>query len=108
MEWRPSLGHARALAGDREGALEILRQLQEEERTGYVPPLAFAWIHLGLGQTEAALDRIEEAYAERHHGLVWAGVAGSWDPLRGEPRFQALLRAMGLDGLRPDPAGDVS
>lgn len=107
-EWQPSLGHARALAGDREGALEILRALQEEERTGYVPPLALASLHLGLGNLEAAVDRIEEAHAQRHHGLVWAGVSRLWDPLRGEPRFQALLRSMGLEDVQPTQSGRTS
>jgi TolB-like protein len=44
----------------------------------------------------AALDLLERAYAEREPSLPPISCFPIFDPLRAEPRFQALLKAMGL------------
>jgi hypothetical protein len=50
----------------------------------------------GLGEHERALDLLEQAYEGRAGGIF--GIKGSFlfAPLRGHPRFQALLRKMNL------------
>jgi hypothetical protein len=52
-------------------------------------------IGTGLGEKEQALHWLERAYEEGagHMGLK---VDPTWDSLRSEPRFQDLLRRMGL------------
>jgi serine/threonine-protein kinase len=93
---RATLGHALARAGARDEALDILRQLHEAAGRGYVSPVAFATLHLGLGDIAEALTGAEQACRERRGWPVYFRVNPVVDPLRGERRFQAMLRAMGL------------
>jgi hypothetical protein len=60
----------------------------------YLPPYAFA--HIGLGNTSAALDALERAFKQRDPTLASIKVASELAPLRDEPRFVALLEKMGL------------
>src|SRR5436309_8934494 len=57
-------------------AREVLGQLQELSRQRYVSPYHLAYGSTGLGELETALDRLEEAVAERA-GAVF-GVKGSF------------------------------
>ena len=62
----------------------------------YVSPYHMAYVHTGLGDYDRAMDWLERACEERAGGVF--GVKGSFlfAPLRGQPRFQALLRKMNL------------
>ena len=55
-----------------------------------------ALVHAGLGETERALAWLESAYEEKSHWLVWLNLDPRWDRLRDEPRFQALVKKIGL------------
>jgi hypothetical protein len=48
------------------------------------------------GDRARALDWLEKAYAERDPFMVYIGCDPRFDSLRAEPRFQALLKRMGL------------
>jgi hypothetical protein len=48
-----------------------------------------------LGQRKEAIDWLEKAYEARSGSLVWLGI-DDWGSLRGEPRFDALVRRIGL------------
>jgi hypothetical protein len=65
-------------------------------RERYVLPYHIAYVHTGLGEHEAAIEYLERAYEERA-GSVYA-VKGSFlfTPLKGHPRFQALLGKLKL------------
>ena len=95
-QWLAQLGQAYALAGDATRARDVLRQLAERAKTGYVSPYLLAFVYTGLGEHERALDLLERAFVERT-GAVY-GIKGSFlfAPLRGHPRFQALLKRMNL------------
>jgi serine/threonine-protein kinase len=95
-QWLAQLGQAYALVGRADRAREILRQLEDRARRGYVSPYHLAFIHTGLGEHERALDLLERALAE-HAGAVY-GIKGSFllAPLRSHPRFGGLLRTMNL------------
>jgi serine/threonine protein kinase/tetratricopeptide (TPR) repeat protein len=90
------LGQAYGETGRTEQAREILRQLEERSREGYVSPYHMAYVYTGLGEHELAIDCLERTYEERA-GSVYA-IKGSFlfRPLREHPRFQALLRKMNL------------
>ena len=62
----------------------------------HVSPVAFATLHLGLGDVERALDWTERCFGERRGWLAYLRVNPIFDPLRGDPRFEALTRRMGL------------
>jgi adenylate cyclase len=70
-------------------------------------PDANAW-HLALlsatiGELDAALDLLERAYAERHFNLPYLVVMPQLRPLHGHPRYEALVRDLGLEGVRRRP-----
>jgi tetratricopeptide (TPR) repeat protein len=89
------LAHAEASVGKQNEARQILGQLTEEAKTRYIPAYAFAMIHLALGEKDQALDWLEKA-ARDHDGLYSTlfNVDPYLDPLRGDPRFEALVSAI--------------
>jgi TolB-like protein/Tfp pilus assembly protein PilF len=91
-----TLGYVLARAGRRGEAEDVLADLEARGRTGYVSAVAFATVHLGLEQWQRALDWAERAYEERRGWLAYLKVNALVDPLRGEPRFEALLKKMRL------------
>ena len=91
------LGQAYALVGRVGQARDVLRQLQELARERYVSPYHLAYIYTGLGEHDAAIDLLEQAYEQRSGGVY--GIKGSFlfTTLHEHPRFAALLRKMHLD-----------
>ena len=53
-------------------------------------------MHLGLGEVERAFDWTERALEERRGWLAYLRVNPIMDPMRGHPRFDALLTRMRL------------
>jgi len=83
-------------AGKREEATQILSALEAQAQRGYVSPVAFAIAHIGLGNLDTALDWVERAYDDRRGWLAYFKVNAVVDPLRGSPRFDALVRKLNL------------
>jgi adenylate cyclase len=94
--FRAQLGQAYGLTGNEAGARAILNELEALARTQYVAVYHFAHFYVGLGEHDAAIDCLEKAFEQRSGGVY--GIKGSYlfAPLRGHPRFQALLRRMNL------------
>lgn len=67
-------------------------------------PQEGAWAHdfnmaaglANLGRTDEALALLEKVVDERHAIAIQIGVQPSFDVLRGDPRFQALLERVGV------------
>jgi hypothetical protein len=59
--------------------------------------LGLAQIHVGLGERERALEWLERG-ADAGAYMLYLGVDPTFRPLYGEPRFQALLKRLGLAG----------
>jgi serine/threonine-protein kinase len=93
---KATLGWVLARAGRRAETETLLRELEATARDGYVSPVAFAMLHLALGDLERALDWAERAYADRRGWLAYLKVNPLLDPLRQEPRFQTLVKKMRL------------
>lgn len=87
-----ALGQAYGLSGDERRARELLIELGRLAQGGYVPSACFAVVHLGLGEKGKALDYLEQGCNSREWSLTAIKVHPVYDSLRGEPRFQALLR----------------
>jgi TolB-like protein len=81
-----------ALSGDQPRARELLARLEEMAVERYVPMTVFAIVWLGLGETSRSLDCLEKACERRESPLTVVKTHPVYDPLRGEPRFQAVLR----------------
>jgi TolB-like protein/DNA-binding winged helix-turn-helix (wHTH) protein/Flp pilus assembly protein TadD len=88
---------AYAHAGRRTDALRLLGELKKRQQTGYVPAGAFVNAYLGLGDNDEAFAWFERAYEEQSNILIYIKVFPLFDPLRGDPRFQDLVRRIGLD-----------
>ena len=90
------LGQAYGSIGREADARDVLRRLKDLSATRYVSPYHLAYVHVGLGEHDRALDLLEKAYEERA-GAIY-GIKGSFlfTPLRGHPRFTALLEKMNL------------
>ena len=91
-----TLGYVLALAGKRDEAREVLAELTAWSREAYVSPVAFATLHIGLGEVEPALHWMERAFTERRGWLAYLTVNPVLDPLRGDKRFEAMVRRMQL------------
>ena len=91
-----SLGYLFAVRGQREAAETILAELDVRSRSGYVSPVAFQMIHLGLGNRDQAFAWLERAYEERRGWLAYLKVESMFDPLRSDPRFAEFVRRMKL------------
>jgi len=89
-----SLACVYGLAGKNREAMELINELKERDRQGYVSGFVFAYAHLGLGEKDQALTWLERAYEDRDELMVYIKAEPTWDALRSEPRFQALLRRM--------------
>jgi DNA-binding SARP family transcriptional activator/TolB-like protein/Flp pilus assembly protein TadD len=81
-------------AGQHDSAAAMLRQLEERARRSPVSPWQLALSYLSLGDRERALDYLEAAYRGRWREMAWLNVFPYVAPLRGHPRFQALLASM--------------
>ncbi len=94
---RSALGYAHARAGDAEEALAIAARLERPSATEYVSAFEPAFVHLGLGNDDAAIAGFERACEERSPFAIWLGVQPEAAHLRGNARFDAVLRRMGLE-----------
>lgn len=91
-----TLGFVLARMGRTDEARQLLAGLEDEATRGYVSPVAFATILLGLEEVDRAIDWAERALDDRRGWVVYFKVNPLVDPLRGHPRFEALMRRMGL------------
>jgi DNA-binding SARP family transcriptional activator/Flp pilus assembly protein TadD len=94
LRQRAFLGYMYAQAGQLEEANSVLIRLLESSRHTYVPPTSIAILHLGLGQHEAAIEWLEKGFEDRDGDIVLLKVWPVLDPIRGESRFERLLRRM--------------
>jgi hypothetical protein len=87
------LGHVHAVSGQREEAVKLARELSR--RPG-VSTYNLAVIYAGLADKEQALVWLERAYTERSSWLTLLKTDPRLDGLRPDPRFQDLMRRVGL------------
>jgi serine/threonine-protein kinase len=90
------MAQAQALAGRHGEAERLLERLLAERVHRYVATGAVANIYAALGRTDEALRWLEQSHTERTNNNAYLAVEPVYDGLRAEPRFQALIRATGL------------
>ena len=90
------LGNAYAVAGDRAKAIEILTELERRATTEYVAYYFLAMIYAGLEDETKTLDHLEKAFGARENFLIRLRVEPAFDKLRGNERFDALLKRIGI------------
>jgi hypothetical protein len=77
----------------------LLAELHQQSRNTNVgsPSYFAAAVHTALGEPDLALQFLEKAYANREVEMYWLKVVPIFDPLRKDPRFQLILKKVGLD-----------
>jgi tetratricopeptide (TPR) repeat protein len=102
---RAALAHTYGKSGKVKEAVEVLDDLTKLARHKYVAPHFFAGIHIGLEENDQAIEYLERSYEEHSHWLIYVHIDPSMDSLRNTPRFQDLLRRVGLpERTAPTPA----
>jgi hypothetical protein len=70
-----------------------LKKLSKQQ---YVSPYLIAEIYAGLGEKDQALEWLEKACDEHATSIIFLKVEPSFDGLRSDPRFQEMVRRIGL------------
>jgi serine/threonine-protein kinase len=91
------LGFAYGMSGQDDEALSMLDQLSKLSQQRYVSSLYKALIYLGLGKKDQAFEYLDKAYDERESWMVTLKTAPFMDTLRSDPRYEALIKKMGLE-----------
>jgi TolB-like protein/Tfp pilus assembly protein PilF len=96
--WRWGLARTYAQAGRKDEARRILAKFlgEKPKPTGEWAGWFLAEIYIALGDKDEAFRWLEAAYKERHSFLPWLADNPLYAPLRGDPRFQDLMRRMNL------------
>jgi TolB-like protein/DNA-binding winged helix-turn-helix (wHTH) protein/Flp pilus assembly protein TadD len=89
-----NLAYAYAVSGRRNEALKILTDLKNQSQHGFSNAPEIALVYVGLDDKDQAMTWLEKAFDERFS--PWVLMRPAFDPLRSDPRFQDLLRRIGL------------
>jgi TolB-like protein len=90
------LGNAYARAGKVDAARKTIAQLEEHVRKEGLGRYEIALVYAGLGERSEAFKWLEESYKAHDEGLTNLRIDPCLDPLRSDPRFDGLLRQVGL------------
>lgn len=91
-----ALAYAYGRSGQESAAQALLNELLDKSAREYVPAESLALIYTGLNDWDRAFEWLERCYEERDPHLFWIRVFPVLDRLRSDPRFDALLRRLGL------------
>jgi tetratricopeptide (TPR) repeat protein len=69
---------------------------QQMAAKDYVSPLEFAFAYARLGQNDEAFRWLDKAYDDHVPGLIWLQQNSELNRLRVDPRYQALVKRIGL------------
>lgn len=101
-----TLGYVEAQAGHRAAAESLLAEVRRRERTTGPAPMLEAAVFIGLREADSAFFWLERAREARDWQLADLAVHPLADPIRGDPRFRALLASLGVErAARAAPGG---
>jgi tetratricopeptide (TPR) repeat protein len=84
---------AKAQSGDKDAALRMLAELEELSRHWNVRAYWRALLYLSLGNRDEAIRWLEQDIADPGYlNTIWIKVDPMLDPIRGDPRFEALVQ----------------
>jgi tetratricopeptide (TPR) repeat protein len=89
-----NLANAYAVSGRKEEALKIVNDLESRQSQGSSTDASIALIYVGLGDKDRAMLWLNKAYQARFNPSIL--MRPVFDPLRSDPKFQDLLRHIGL------------
>jgi TolB-like protein/DNA-binding winged helix-turn-helix (wHTH) protein/Flp pilus assembly protein TadD len=89
-----NLARAYVASGKRSEAEKLLSDLKKRSNPSQSLASEIAMIYVALGDTDQAINWIEKGYEERFNPGVL--LRPGFDPLRSDPRFEDLVRRIGL------------
>jgi predicted Zn-dependent protease len=89
-----NLARAYVASGNRSEAVKLLNDLKKRSNPVSSHASEIAVIYAALGETDQAINWLEKGYEERFNPGVL--LRPGFDPLRSDPRFQDLVRRIGL------------
>jgi TolB-like protein/Tfp pilus assembly protein PilF/class 3 adenylate cyclase len=90
---RVLMAAAKAQSGDKDAAVRMLAELEEASRNREIPGAERAVLYTSLGNRTEAIRCLEQSVADHDsQDVAWIKVYPTWDPLRGDPRFEALVQ----------------
>jgi Flp pilus assembly protein TadD len=93
---KAGLGHVYGVTGRKNEARAVLTELKQTSEKEYLPATSIALVYAGLGEKDQAFVWLEKAYEQRAFHLQWIKLEPRWDSLRSDPRFEDLVRRIGL------------
>jgi TolB-like protein/Tfp pilus assembly protein PilF len=90
------LGNAYARAGQVAAARKTIAELERHVQENGVGRYEIALVYAGLGKKQEAFKWLEDAYNAHDVGLLYLKIDPCLDPLRSDPRFDDLVRRVGL------------
>jgi predicted Zn-dependent protease len=90
-----NLARAYAASGKRSEAVKLLSDLKKRSNASYSHASEIAVIYAALDDKAQAMTWLEKGYEERFNPGVL--LRPGFDPLRSDPRFQELIRRIGLN-----------
>jgi serine/threonine-protein kinase len=93
------IGNTYAVMGETDKAKRVLDDLEERAKETYVPPYLLARLYFVLGDHDKAYEWLDRAYEEHDYWLCELKIDSIVDTLnlRSDPRYQAMLKKIGLD-----------
>jgi tetratricopeptide (TPR) repeat protein len=91
------LGFALARAGRRPEALAILNEIDSLSQTRHISPWVRSVVHFGLGEVDRGLDLMQESLDQGEGLLAYLKVEPMPPEVRNHPRFQEMIRQIGLE-----------
>jgi TolB-like protein/Tfp pilus assembly protein PilF len=92
------IGYLHGRLGRQEIARDYLEKIRQQSKRGrYVSPILESFVHLGLDERDEAIDLIAEGVKSKAGWVPLLPLYADWyQPVRTDPRFQALMDQVGL------------
>jgi TolB-like protein/Tfp pilus assembly protein PilF/DNA-binding winged helix-turn-helix (wHTH) protein len=95
-EYKGAIAHLYAVQGRRAKVMKLLEELKAQHKPGDMLSYAIASGYVGLGDKDRAFQWLQNSCAEHSDDMVDFNDDIRMDPLRSDPRFQALVRRVGV------------
>lgn len=89
-------GYVQAAIGNRNEAMRIVKELEEEFAKGQADGRDVAVVYAGLGEKDKVFEWLEKDFQKRSTSLVELRMEVPFLTLHNDPRFKDLLKRMGL------------
>ncbi|HEX5005422.1 MAG TPA: protein kinase [Gemmatimonadales bacterium] len=96
-----ALGHVYGRMGRRTDALAVLAEIETQGRDRYVPRYHQSYVHYGIRDPEVVIGELEANVKARGGVATWLATDSHTNWLRGQPRYDALVRQLGLTAALP-------